>query len=128
MQNFTGVIIEESLMDRSILDQLKIVSTKVRPVGEREQTPHVKQWTLHTVEISSEHADAFASELSKVLEGNNQTSYWYADCKNDQLVYIIFPNRVFKIYRDDPEGFQEARKYGITLGMPEHQVSFSPAW
>lgn len=128
MQNFTGVIIEESLTDKSVLDEVKIVSTKVEPVTERHNTPHLKQWTLHTVEIESENADLIAEKLSKALAGKGDSSYWYADYKNDDLAYIIFLNKVFKIKRGDLIGFQEVKKYGISLGIPEYQVSFSPEW
>ncbi len=55
MQNFTGVIIEESLTDKSVLDEVKIIKTKVEPVTEKHQTPQVKQWTLHTVEINFDY-------------------------------------------------------------------------
>lgn len=128
MQNFTGVIIEESLTDKSVLDEVRIISTKVEPVTERHNTPHLKQWTLHTVEIESANADLIAEKLSKALAGKGNSSYWYADYKNDELVYIIFLNKIFKIERDNPAGFKEARKYGISLGIPEYQVSFSPEW
>lgn len=128
MQNFSGVIIEESLTDKEVLSKVKITGTKVEPVTESHQTPHLKQWTLRTVEISADQADGIAEELSEVLEGNEKTGYWYADYKNDELVYIIFPNKIFKVYRDNPKGFQEAREYGMALGIPEYQVDFSPEW
>ncbi|MBU0458413.1 hypothetical protein KJ652_06170 [Patescibacteria group bacterium] len=126
MQNFIGVIIEESLTNKKILSKVKINETKVVPVNEKHQTPHLKQWTLHTIEILADNADDIALELSKTLEGNENTGYWYADYKNNELVYIVFPIRIFKIAQNDPEGFQKARDYGISLGIPEYQLSFYP--
>ncbi|MCB9816621.1 hypothetical protein H6786_04470 [Candidatus Nomurabacteria bacterium] len=41
--NFTGVIIEESLKDASVLDEVVIVGTEVEPVTESHQTPWIKQ-------------------------------------------------------------------------------------
>lgn len=49
--DYKGVIIEESLENKDVLDHVTIVSTKVEPVTTGHQTPWVKQWTLHTVEI-----------------------------------------------------------------------------
>ncbi|MBU1018867.1 MAG: hypothetical protein ABII07_04660 [Patescibacteria group bacterium] len=123
MQNFTGAIIEESLSDKSVLDKVKIIKTKVDPVTERHQTPQVNQWTLHTVEIDSGNAEKIAELLSKSLE-----KAWYADYKNDEMVYIIFRDKIFKISRNNPSEFQEAKKYGVSLGIPEYQVNFSPEW
>jgi hypothetical protein len=128
MQNFTGVIIEESLTNNVIPNRVKIIETKVIPATERHQTPHLKQWTLHTVEILADQADEIAEELSKVLDGNEKSGHWYADYKNNEMVYFIFKNKVFKVYRNNPKGFQEARDYGISLGIPEYQVDFSPEW
>lgn len=52
--NFSGVIIEESLTDKSVLDDVKIVSTEIEPITEEHKTPWVSQWTMHTVEITPE--------------------------------------------------------------------------
>ncbi len=125
MRDFTGVIIEESLRDKSVLDEVKIIKTEVEPVTENHETSHVKQWTMHTVEVNSEDAEKVAERLSKSLEGNKETGYWYADYKNYELAYIIFPNKIFKISRGDLARFQEAKEYGISLGIPEYQVDFS---
>jgi len=47
----TGIVIEESLADTSIVSKLKIVSTKTEAVTEKHQAPWLRQWTLHTFEI-----------------------------------------------------------------------------
>ena len=60
MDKFTGTIIEESLEDKSVLDGIKITSTKVESITEKHKTPWVKQWTMHTVEISEEDAGKIA--------------------------------------------------------------------
>ncbi len=123
MQNFEGVIIEESLEDKSVLSQMKILSTKVSPVNETHKTPWVKQWTLHTVEIEADQADTIALEISKVIDISHKSS-WYADFKNETTHYIIFRDKVFKIDRKSEEQYNEATSYGISLGIPEYQVYF----
>lgn len=37
--DYKGVIIEESLKDKSVLDKVKILRTKEEPVTEGDQTP-----------------------------------------------------------------------------------------
>ncbi len=53
MKSYKGVVIEESIEDKSVLAYLRILSTEVEPVTEKNKTPWVKQWTMHTVEISA---------------------------------------------------------------------------
>lgn len=48
---YRGVIIEESLENKDILKDVKILETKVEKVVEEHKTPWIKQWTLHTVAI-----------------------------------------------------------------------------
>ena len=121
--NFIGVIIEESLEDREILKKVKIIKTKVEKVTEKHKTPWIKQWTLHTVEIAENQADMVAKELCKSLDSQHA---WYADFKNDNIHFILFRDKIFKINRTHKEQYEEATKYGLSLGIPKYQVDFSP--
>lgn len=123
--NYKGTIIEESLKDKSILSEIKILNTKIEPVTGKHQTPWLKQWTLHKVEIPENKAEKVAGEISKVLDYSHKSA-WYADFKNPEWHYIIFKDRVFKIGRGDEVGYRKAKEYGMSLGIPKHQVDFSP--
>lgn len=68
MTNFRGIIIEESLEKKSVLQKVKIVKTKIEKVIEEHKTPWIKQWTLHTVEIQENQASEIAKELSQSLD------------------------------------------------------------
>jgi len=102
---------------------VKILKTDVEPVTEKHKTPWIKQWTLHTVEILENQPDIIAKELSESLDSEHN---WYADFKNDTHHYIIFRNKVFCIDRRSKEQYDEAKNYGISLGIPEYQVDFHP--
>ena len=123
MTNFNGVIIEESLENKDDLQKVKIIKTKVERVTEEHKTPWIKQWTLHTVEIPENQADEIAEDLSNSLDSEHD---WYADFKNDKFHYIIFHNKVFKVDRSKPEQYQDVTKYGLSLGIPDYQLDFSP--
>lgn len=123
MDKFTGVIIEESLEDKDVLNDVTILKTEVEQVTDEHKTPWVKQWSLHTVEIPNDKTDIVAEKLSKSLDSQHN---WYADFKNDTTHYIIFRNKVFKIDRTSKEQYDEAKQYGISLGIPEYQVDFHP--
>lgn len=120
---YRGVIIEESLVDESALKDVHIVGTKVEQVTEKHKTPWVKQWTLHAVEISEDKADAIAEKIAQALDPEHA---WYADFKNNNLHYVIFRNRVFRVPRRSKEKYDEAKQYGLSLGIPEYQVDFAP--
>jgi|SRR3989344_4338905 len=122
---YKGVIIEEGLNNTSILKDVSILETKVETVTPEHQTPWLKQWTLHTVEVPEDKAEDIAVKLSKSLDYSHNSN-WYADFKNDKYHFIIFQDKVFKIKLDDAEGFKEAKRYGISLGIPEYQVDFAP--
>ncbi|MFA5933301.1 MAG: hypothetical protein WCV81_03520 [Microgenomates group bacterium] len=122
--DFKGIIIEESLKDRSVLKKVKILDTEVENVIEKHRTPWLKQWTLDTVEIPEEKAEEIAEELRKSLETAHTA--WYADFKNDSTHFIIFAERVFKINRNKAEEYLEAKNYGISQGIPPYQLAFSP--
>ncbi|MBI4117699.1 MAG: hypothetical protein HY453_01300, partial [Parcubacteria group bacterium] len=126
--DYKGVIIEESLENKDILKDVKILETKIEKVTEKHQTPWLKQWTLHTAEISENQARHIAERLSKVLDSQHD---WYADFKNDTHHYIIFREKIFFVDKRIKEQYDEAKKYGISLGIPEYQVDFHPevkAW
>ncbi|MDO9231348.1 MAG: hypothetical protein Q7U36_02585 [bacterium] len=123
MENYKGVIIEESLENKEVLRKVKIISTKIEKVIEKHQTPWISQWTLQAVEISKDHAEEVAREISQSLDKKHN---WYADYKNDTHHYIIFRGKVFHIDRKSKTQYDEAKKYGISLGIPEYQVDFHP--
>jgi len=123
--NYVGTIIEESLRDKDPLQKVVILSTKVEKVVEAHRTPWLKQWTLHKVEVPEDKVE----EVSKIISQSFDTSHgqsWYVDYKNEKWHYIVFPNKIFKIDRTSAEQYAEAKKHGISLGIPEYQLDFSP--
>jgi len=120
--NYEGVIIEESLRDEGALKDFKILSTKVEKVTPRHNTPWLERWTLHTVEVPANKADEAAEAISRAL----QSGYWYVDYKNDHTHYIVFPDKIFKIDRSQPEQYKAATEHGLTLDIPDYQLDFSP--
>lgn len=121
---YTGIIIAESLKDSSILEEIHILQTETEVVTEQHQTPWVKQWTMHTVEIMESDIERVAKSISISLD---KVGNWYADFKNSKHHYIIFRDKVFKIDRSDISNYEEAVKFGSALGIPAYQLDFSPA-
>ena len=121
--DYKGIIIEESLKNISVLKNVFIISTKIEQVTKEHQTSWLKQWTLHTVDIPENKAKYIANEISKCLETKHN---WYADFKNDKFHFIIFTNKVFKVNRQKETEYNKVKKYGLSLGIPDYQLDFSP--
>jgi hypothetical protein len=123
--NYKGVIIEESLENKDVLKDIKILGTEVEEVTGKHKTPWLPQWTMHTIEIPEEGVGEIAEKISKSLDPKHGSS-WYVDFKNDTHHYIIFRDKVFKINRGKREEYDEVKKYGVSLGIPDYQLDFSP--
>lgn len=123
MRKYTGVIIEESLADKNILRDVKIVSTKIEKVTAKHKTPWLRQWTLHTIEVESKDVDGLAELLSKSFEREHP---WYADFDNGVIHYIVYRGRIFRVTMRSREEYDRAKAYGIASGIPSHQVDFHP--
>jgi hypothetical protein len=118
---YVGVIIEESLTDASIINELNIVQTEVAKITEREGTPWLNNWTLQTVSIPEERIDEYTEKLSMLIE-TNHTSDWYCDFRNNNFHYVVFSNKVFKLDRTKKQDYVDMSKYAISIGLPEHQL------
>ncbi len=120
---YTGVIIQESLTDQLILDKLHVTRTVVEEVTPKHNTPWVKAWILHTVEIEEEDADKWAEWLSNHIDDSHDHP-WYADFRNEKFHYVIYPGKIFKIDRTKPDENKDAVDYGKSVGIPSHQLDW----
>ncbi len=122
--SFRGTIIEESLADPSVLEEVKIISTAVEKVTPSHHTPHVTRWTLHTVLVSVRDARKVAEDIRRALDTVH--GHWYVDFKNAVTHYIIYAEKVFVVDRTRTRDYEAARRFGLSLGIPAHQVDFGP--
>lgn len=125
MEDYRGVIIEESLKDKRVLTEVNVTKTRVSRVTDEHRTPWLTQWTLHTVKMPPAKAWPVARLLSRSLDDSHGGS-WYADFRNDRFHFIVFRSKIFKVDTQKPEEYVEARKYGRGLGIPDYQLDFTP--
>ncbi len=124
--NFNRVIIEESLENIGVLENLAIISTRVEPITEKHKTPWLSRWALHSVEVEAGEADKIADEIQESLDREHKGSC-YADFKNESNHYIILSDKIFLVDRRSAEQYDDAKHHGLSLGIPEHQVDFHPS-
>jgi hypothetical protein len=125
-RQLTGDIIEESLEDRSVFSEVTILETRVESVTPEHRTPWIEQWTIHRVAVLNERAAEVAERFSEALDAEHAHA-WYADFKNEDVHYIAFANKVFRVPRDSAERYAEVVDYGTRLGIPCYQLDFSPS-
>ena len=104
---YKGIIIEESLENRDILKDAKIIESRVSEDGE---------WHMHTVLVSPEYLEQLAQNLK---EGT-----WYAHFWNGRNVIAVFKGKTFRFNFDDKGTWEEMFAHGRSLGIPEEQLDF----
>lgn len=119
--DYKGIIIEESLTNRDIIEKLEIVSQETEEVTKEHNTPWLTKWTLDTVVIKQNEIDKITQSLSELIDSNHCDD-WYCDFRNDEYHYIVFKNKVFKINRQDKKGYIAMQAYAESLGLPKWQM------
>lgn len=120
---YKGIVIEESLEDRAVLSKLKVVKKKVSMVTAKHKTPWLERWTLDTIELDEDQARSVAEAISRSID--SQHGSWFADFLNDRNHFVIFRDKVFLIDRRSKEQYDEAVKYGLSIGIPAYQLDFA---
>ncbi len=109
-----GVIIEESLEDKTLLDMTRIVGTRETFLEEEENKGIMH---LHSIEIENYAKELFVERAkSSIRQG------WYIHiCKNSTMV-VIFRGKSFEFSEGQKEKIEEAQKYGESVGIHPAQL------
>ena len=111
-----GVIIEESLGDKSLLSLVKIISSRQTTL-ENESERGVL--TFHSIELDDSNLDEFIETAQKSIKD----SFYIHICKDNEMI-VIFRNKVFRFSLDNSEELNETREYGISVGILKEQMPF----
>ena len=90
---FKGVIIEESLKDKSVLKDLNIIKTKTEVVTNSHKTPWLKKWTIRTVEFDDKDEDIICEKLKKCIDDKHE---WYIEIESNKWNILIFHDNIIK--------------------------------
>lgn len=104
---YSGCIIEESLKDKSIINELNIVE-EINDDG-----------VMWIVEVDESKLGDLLPKIQALMVEN---PIWYCDLKCEDYHYIIFNDKIFKVNRDFPEQYEEVREYGLVRGIPDEQL------
>jgi len=111
-----GVIIEESLTDKLLLALVRVVQSKKTALEEEEEKG---VFTLHSIELDDSKLDEFV----KTAQQSIKNSYYLHICKDNEMI-VVFKDKVFNLSSNDLTKINEARDYGISIGILKEQMPF----
>ncbi len=109
--NYKGTIVEESLEDNRILNDLNIIGFKIS----NDENP-ADRWHLYTVKVTKDDIQKFSKYI--------KPGKWYIHFWNDNDVIAVFKDKIFEFKYDNKETWKNACDYGRSLGIPEEQLNF----
>ena len=105
MDMYTGVIVQQSLLDSSLIGKFKVLKTWSEG-----------DWVLHKVQIEYEKI----SDIQKSLApGPWYIHFWSGN--NDDII-VIYKNAVFTIKASDKSTWDEAVSFGKSINTPSEQL------
>lgn len=110
---YHGIIISESLPDRSILNGVRILGSK-----------RTGSWTLLRVGIESKQLKNIIQLVQRNLLTESGIPYYAHFYREGELI-VVFPRRVFYL-KPDRETWAPVVSYGKSLGIPENELDFTP--
>ncbi|MDO8240428.1 MAG: hypothetical protein Q7T51_00375 [Candidatus Moranbacteria bacterium] len=109
-KKYKGVIIEESLSDNLILNNLEIVRFKIS----KDENP-ADRWHLFTVIVSEDDIE----KLSNLI-----LDKWYMHFWSGNDIIAIFKGKKFEFKLDDKATWELAVQHGLSIGIPKEQLDF----
>lgn len=111
MKEYKGIIIEESLEDNRMLNDLEIIDFEIS-----KEENSSERWHLYTVNVSKEDIENLSKNIKK--------GKWYMHFWKGREVIAIFKNKKFEFNFDDKSTWREVIEYGLSLGIPKEQLDF----
>ncbi len=111
-----GVIIEESMENKELLNLVKIINTK-RTTLEKESEKGTLQF--HRIELEDEKKDEFVNKAKASLREG-----WYIHICKDRSMVVIFRNKMFEFTEKQQDTLDQARNYGLSIGIIKEQMPF----
>ena len=114
--SWKGVIIEESLDDKSLFNLVTTIKTEEATLEEEE-----KKETLHfhNIILDEDKKDEFIKKAKRSIKQG-----WYIHiCLNGRMV-VIFKDRSFEFTESEQDKIKQAHEYGLSIGIVKEQMEF----
>jgi hypothetical protein len=111
--SYHGIIVEESLRDRSVLDAVAILGRK-----------RGRDWTLLRVAVEARELSATIGLVRRGLKVVDGVPFYAHFYRSGELI-VVFPDRVFRL-TPQKQTWGPAVAYGKSAGIPTEQLDFMP--
>ena len=109
-----GVIIEESLEDKSLLNLARIVKTDTSTLEAEEEKGSLH---FHKIEVDDAAKNEFVDKAKRSIKNS-----WYIHiCRNETMV-VIFKDKSFEFTKKQNDRLEQARSYGLSIGILKEQL------
>lgn len=111
-----GVIIKESLLDKTILSLIKVVRSRETILENENERGTL---TFLYIELEDERKEPF---IRKVLASLIDRFYVHI-CKEERMI-VIYKNKMFEFSSNEKDKLNQAREYGLSIGILREQMPF----
>ena len=109
-RDYKGGIVEESLTDNRVINDLKITSFRITT-----EENSAERWHIYKVKVSRD-------EIQKLAQNIKQG--WYMHFWKGRNVIAVFKGKQFEFNLDDKKTWSPAIDYGLSIGIPKEQLDF----
>ncbi len=116
---FKGFVLSESLNNPTLLNDFGKIYVRVE---EHPESPEAPFWHLFKIEVKDEEIEQVAEQAAAEMKYG-----WYAHFWNNEVVYVCFPGKVFRIPHEvqwSSEEYQQVRQYGAEHEVKERYLDF----
>ncbi len=109
-----GVLIEESLEDKGIMDNVRIVGMRTSLLESEE---YKGVFHFHNLEVPSEQLDAVLNEMSRAIK-----AAWYFHLVGGDVMKVVFKDKIFTLKKGDSATLASIQRYGQAHGVHPDQL------
>jgi len=109
-----GVIIEESLEDKSLLKLARIVGTSSSTLEAEEEKGSLH---FHKIEVDDAKKAEFVDKAKRSIKNS-----WYIHICRGETMVVIFKGKSFEFSSGQKDKLEQARSYGLSIGILEEQL------
>lgn len=113
MDDFWGIVVEQSLNDPHVIDDMNIIAKK-----------QVAAWRIVLVSVAERDLSTRIANLQdNMIDAKDDC--WYAHFFRGEELIVVYQDRLF-CTTDDPNAYAQSIQHGVNHDIPIEQLDFEP--